>query len=618
MYNHRSIEKKWQKIWEETNAFKTTDHKKQKFYVLDMFPYPSGEGLHVGHPEGYTEKDIIARYKRLNGFDVLHPIGWDAFGLPAEQYAINTGNHPEAFTIRNINNFRRQLKALGFSYDYAKEVNTTDPNFYAQTQWIFTKLYEKGLAEVQNIEVNWCEKLGTVLSNEEIITLEDGSKISERGEFPVVKKPMEQWVLKITAYADRLYNDLDEVNWPLSLINLQRNWIRNPDGSLHLRDWVFSRQRYWGEPFPIAYDPSGKILLIKDLPIKLPYLEKIIPSGTGHSPLVNAQDWLSFLYEDKIYKRETNTMPQWAGSSWYYLAYILKNDDGTYIKLDSLEAKKRFKKWLPVDLYIGGQEHAVLHLLYARFWHKVLYDLGIVPTNEPFFKIVNQGMILGNDGQKMSKSRGNVVNPDNIVREFGADTLRIYEMFMGALEDTKKWDPQSLNGVRNWLERAYKTITNVIINDSLVTSEYNEFIRNITNDIKQLKFNLAISQMMIFINHLAAKKFINRDQIQGFCVVLSLFAPHLAEELLKFHNFKQVKDQVWPTFDESKIIADKIVVVVQINGRLRATLLLEDKLSKDQIFELALQNNNVQKHLINKKVVKTVYVDNKILNIVIR
>lgn len=617
MYNHRLIEKKWQEIWDQTKAFATTENKTKKFYVLDMFPYPSGEGLHVGHPEGYTATDIIARYKRLNNFDVLHPMGWDAFGLPAEQYALKTGNHPEKFTQKNIATFKRQLKSLGFSYDYDKEINTTDPLFYTQTQWIFTKLYEMGLAQIRDIEVNWCQKLGTVLANEEVLTLEDGKRVSERGHFLVTKKPMKQWVLKITKYADRLYDDLNEVDWPQSLINLQRNWIRNPDGSLHLRDWVFSRQRYWGEPFPIAYDQNRNVKVIKDLPVQLPFLEKIVSSGTGESPLINAKEWLNVKIDNKIYQRETHTMPQWAGSSWYYLAYILKNSDGSYEKLDSPSAKKRFAKWLPVDLYVGGQEHAVLHLLYARFWHKVLYDLKIVATKEPFLKMVNQGMILGSDGQKMSKSLGNVINPDTIIRDFGADTLRVYEMFMGPLEDTKKWNTNAINGIRKWLDRVYLLLTNINIDYSFDESIYHQFIKEITNDIEDLKFNVAISKMMVFINNLSKQKTISLQQLTGFCVVLSLFAPHLSEEILSLHHQNPIKDQSWPHFDQAKIIlSSKSTIALQVNGKLRATLELNGFKSEEEITKLALENNNVKKYLGKQTIKKIIYISNKILNIV--
>ena len=630
MYNHKDIEKKWQKVWKDTEAFKTTNNKDKKFYVLDMFPYPSGTGLHVGHPEGYTATDIIARYKRLNGYDVLHPIGWDAFGLPAEQFAIKTGNHPAEFTNKNIDNFRKQLQSLGFSYDYNKEVNTTDPAFYKQTQWIFSQMYKKGLAEIKEIEVNWCEGLGTVLANEEVLTDEAGNKVSERGSFPVVKKPMKQWVLKITKYADKLFEGLDGLDWTNGLKSLQKNWIYNEDKTLHLHDWVFSRQRYWGEPFPFAFSEDGDIMLIETLPVELPSMKEIKPSGTGESPLANNKEWLHFEQDGKKWRRETNTMPQWAGSSWYYLAYILKNDDGTYLDIDSKEAMDRFKKWLPVDLYIGGQEHAVLHLLYARFWHKVLFDLKIVPTSEPFQKVVNQGMILGTDGQKMSKSKGNVVSPEEVVEPYGADTLRVYEMFMGPLEDTKPWSERSVKGIKKWLdrvERIYemaldKNNKDFIIEERNVCSTspfYNKAVKEITRDIEEMKFNTAISKMMVFINDLYKVKHMNTTKpLIGFAVMLSTVAPHLAEELLERLNAKQIKDQAWPTFNEKKINVGTKTMAIQVLGKLRGTLELSEGLSKDQIIEQAKKLENVSKHLEGKDLVKVIFIPGKIINFVVK
>ncbi len=618
MYKHKEIEKKWQRIWKDTRAFETTDNSSKKFYVLDMFPYPSGTGLHVGHPEGYTATDIIARFKRLQGFDVLHPIGWDAFGLPAEQYAIKTKNHPAEFTQKNINNFRRQLQSLGFSYDYEKEVDTTDENFYKQTQWIFSQMYKKGLAEIRNIEVNWCEGLGTVLANEEVLTAEDGSKVSERGDFPVVKKPMKQWVLRITDYADKLFADLDQVDWPNSLLALQKNWIRNKDGSLHLRDWVFSRQRYWGEPFPIAFDEDNNIMLIETLPVVLPEMDEIKPSGTGESPLANNKEWLNFEQDGKKWRRETNTMPQWAGSSWYYLAYILKNADGTYLDIQSKEAKARFEKWLPVDLYIGGQEHAVLHLLYARFWHKVLFDLGIVTTSEPFQKIVNQGMILGPDGQKMSKSKGNVINPDDIVEEFGADTLRGYEMFMGPLTDAKPWSTEGVSGIRRWLDRIWRISDEIKIDKSQVVSEYNLMIKESTKAIEELKFNLVISKMMVFVNALYKKPTIAIEEWRGFLVLLSTIAPHIAEELLEKSKQSQIKIQKWPTFDESLIKEETVEMAVQVLGKLRATVAFDKSESKEAIIERAKAIENVAAHINGKTIIKEIFIPGKIINFVVK
>ncbi|MGL5590521.1 MAG: class I tRNA ligase family protein [Metamycoplasmataceae bacterium] len=631
MYDHLKIEKKWQKIWEKNKTFKTTFNKKKKYYVLDMFPYPSGAGLHVGHPEGYTATDIIARYKRLNGFDVLHPIGWDAFGLPAEQYAIQTGNNPSTFTNKNINRFREQLKSLGFSYDYDKEVNTTDPKYYKWTQWIFAQIYKNGLAEIRDIDVNWCEKLGTVLANEEVLIDENGNSVSERGSFPVIKKSMKQWVLKITNYADKLLEGLDDLDWPDSLKSLQRNWIgketKNGKTTYHLRDWIFARQRYWGEPFPIAFDENNNILLIEEL-VELPEMKDIKVSGTGEGPLANNKDWLFFEKDGKRYRRDSNTMPQWAGSSWYYLAYILKNDDDTYLDLNSQEAYKRFEKWLPVDLYIGGQEHAVLHLLYARFWHKVLYDLKIVPTSEPFLKLINQGMILGSDNQKMSKSKGNVVDPTLIINSHGADSLRIYEMFMGPLTDTKTWNDNSLDGTRKWLDRVWRIIKKYIdgefkINsnneDQTLESNHNILIKEVTKNIQEHKFNIAISNMMVYINYLYKIETIsNKKYLVDFLIMYSTFAPHMAEELLEQLNEKQLSFQTWPEYDNEKILVTDLNIVVQVNGKLRGNIRINEYIDENQLIEKAKKENNVAKFLLNKTIIKTIVVKNKIINFVIK
>ena len=630
MFNHKKIEKKWQKFWLENKTFKTTNNKSKKFYVLDMFPYPSGAGLHVGHPEGYTATDIIARYKRFNGYDVLHPIGWDAFGLPAEQYALQTGNDPAEFTQKNINTFRQQLQSLGFSYDYDKEVDTTDPKYYRWTQWIFSQMYKQGLAEIKEIDVNWCEGLGTVLANEEVLEDESGNKVSERGGFPVIKKPMKQWVLKITNYADKLLEGLDNVDWPNSLIALQKNWIgkeiKNGKTTYHLKDWVFARQRYWGEPFPILFDEENNVFVVDTL-VELPKMKNIKPSGTGESPLANNKEWINVEIDGKKYRRDSNTMPQWAGSSWYYLAYILKNDDGSYLDLNSKEAYKRFEKWLPVDLYIGGQEHAVLHLLYARFWHKVLYDLKIVPTSEPFHKLVNQGMILGTDNQKMSKSRGNVINPNEIVDEYGADTLRVYEMFMGPLIDSKPWNTKTLEGTRKWLERVWRLferffnkelIIDENVDDKETESIYHQTIKGVTNDIEDLKFNIAISKMMVYINHLykvdriSSKKF-----LKDFLILLSPFAPHISEELMELLKEKQMSEQMWPKWDENKIIASSIVLSIQVNGKLRATLEIQEDWDENMIKEKALKIQNVEKFINGQPIKKVIYIKNKNINFVI-
>ncbi|MDZ7293065.1 leucine--tRNA ligase [Mycoplasmopsis pulmonis] len=807
MYNHKEIEKKWQKIWDQSKAFKTGNKSDKKYYVLDMFPYPSGSGLHVGHPEGYTATDIIARFKRLKGFDVLHPMGWDAFGLPAEQYAISTGNNPNEFTQKNIATFKKQIKSLGLSYDFDKEVNTTDPKFYEQTQWIFKELYKKGLAVLADIDVNWCEELGTVLANEEVLIDKDGNKVSERGSFPVVKKKMRQWVLKITNYADKLLEGLEDLDWENSLKLLQKNWIGKSTGTkvkfalelldesievfttrietifgatfltispehplvekivtsenkekvkdfikefeklddrqkadknekngiftgsyainpfnqkkipiwigdfvllsygtgaimsvpahdkrdyefankygleikqvivskenvelpylesghlinssefnglsskeaieklnqyveknnlgqvetfYKLRDWIFSRQRYWGEPFPVAFDDENNVYLIDGL-VELPFMENIKPSKNGQSPLFNNKKWLYFEKDGKKLTRETNTMPQWAGSNWYYLAYILKNADGSYEKLDSEEAKKRFKKWLPVDLYIGGQEHAVLHLLYSRFWHRFLYDIGVVPTKEPFQKVVNQGMILGTDGQKMSKSRGNIINPSEIVDELGADTLRVYEMFMGPLTDDKDWQVESIKGIRKWLERVYrlfemffdgqKTIEKSN-EDHLILSQYNKLIKEIENEVELLKFNTAISKLMVFVNLLyKVEKIPSWEILKNFALILSLFAPHIAEELLEKMNQKQVKDQIWPTYDPTYLESNLTKYVIQINGKVRAIVDFELDKTQEEVLAKAMQIEKIKTLLESKNIIKVIFVANKVLNLIVK
>lgn len=630
MYNHKNIEKKWQEYWFKNKIFKTTENKNKKFYVLDMFPYPSGSGLHVGHPEGYTATDIIARYKRFKGFDVLHPIGWDAFGLPAEQYAIQTGNNPVNFTNKNIDIFRKQLQSLGFSYDYDKEINTTDPKYYRWTQWIFAQMYKNNLAEIKEIEVNWCEQLGTVLANEEVLTDEKGNKVSERGNFPVIKKPMKQWVLKITNYADKLLDGLKEVNWPESLISLQKNWIgkkvNNGKVTYHLKDWVFARQRYWGEPFPIMFDEDNNIYLIENL-VELPIMNDIKPSGDGQSPLANNKDWVNLEINGKKFRRDTNTMPQWAGSSWYYLAYILKNDDGTYIDLDSSKAYEKFKKWLPVDLYIGGQEHAVLHLLYARFWHKVLYDLKIVPTSEPFLKLVNQGMILGKDNQKMSKSKGNIVNPNDIIDQFGADTLRLYEMFMGPLIETKPWNDKNLLATRKWLERIWRLFEKFInseiklnkeVQNKELNSIYNITIKDVTQCIEDLKFNIAISKMMVYINFLYKLSEINDIKyFTNFLIILSPFAPHIAEELMEKMQQKTLENYKWPIWNEKEIIVANVTMSIQVNGKLRATMELELNYDDNEAISMAKKITNVDKYISGKNIIKVIHVKNKIINFVV-
>lgn len=796
MYDHQSVEKKWQKYWLENKTFKTDtyDFSKPKFYALDMFPYPSGNGLHVGHPEGYTATDIISRKKRMEGYNVLHPIGFDSFGLPAEQFAIQTGHHPSVFTEKNIDHFREQIQALGFSYDWDREIATSHPDYYKWTQWIFTKLYEKGLAYVDEIPVNWCPELKAVLANEEVI---DGK--SERGGYPVIRKPMRQWVLKITEYADRLLEDLDLVDWPSSTKEMQRNWIGKSTGAnvvfkvdghdkeftvfttradtlfgatycvmapehpfvdeittpeqmeaiqaykkecasksdlqrtdlnkdktgvftgayainpvngrkipiwisdyvlasygtgaimavpahdtrdyafakkfgldiipvleggnveeeaftedgVHinsewlnglgkqeaidkmiawleehhcgnakttykLRDWLFSRQRYWGEPIPIIHmeDGTTRTVDIEQLPLELPATDNFQPADNGESPLANCADWLNVEIDGVKGVRETNTMPQWAGSCWYYLRYIDPKND------NAIADPELLKHWLPVDLYIGGAEHAVLHLLYARFWHKVLYDLGVVPTKEPFQKLFHQGMILGNNGEKMSKSRGNVVNPDDIIISHGADALRVYEMFMGPLESGLPWSENGLDGTRKWLERVWRYFSSEAIytdtNDGKLDKIYNQTVKKVSKDIDSLNFNTAISQMMVFINEAYKVKEIYRPYAEGFVKMFSTFAPHLGEEIYSevLHHEGTIAYESWPQWDESKLVETSHTVVVQVNGKVRGKFEVETGTDDQTLEQMALELKTVQKQLEGKEVKKVIVVKGKVVNIV--
>ena len=800
-YNHKEIEQKWQNYWAENKTFKAKDNLGQKkFYALDMFPYPSGAGLHVGHPEGYTATDIISRYKRMQGYNVLHPMGWDAFGLPAEQYALDTGNDPREFTKKNVQTFKRQIQELGFSYDWDREVNTTDPEYYKWTQWIFIQLYNKGLAYVDEVAVNWCPALGTVLSNEEVV---DG--VSERGGHPVYRRPMKQWVLKITEYADRLLEDLDELDWPESIKDMQRNWIGRSEGArvsfnventndtidvfttrpdtiygttflvlspehalvnemttddkkemvkqyqeeaskksdlertdlakdksgvftgayainplsgeklpiwiadyvlstygtgavmavpghderdhefakkfdlpiievieggnvqeeaytgegahinsgeldgldnkeaiskaitlleakgagekkvnYKLRDWLFSRQRYWGEPIPVIHWEDGTMTTVpeEELPLLLPETDQIKPSGTGESPLANIDDFVNVVDEKTGMKgrRETNTMPQWAGSCWYYLRYIDPHNE------NMLADPEKLKHWLPVDLYIGGVEHAVLHLLYSRFWHKVLYDLGVVPTKEPFQKLFNQGMILGEGNEKMSKSKGNVVNPDDIVASHGADTLRLYEMFMGPLDAAIAWSENGLVGSRRFLDRVWRlfinedgSLSNKIVenNDNSLDKVYNQTVKKVTEDFDTLNFNTAISQLMVFINDCYKANHIYKPYVEGFVKMLAPIAPHISEELWqRLGNQETITYQPWPTYNESLLVDDEIEIVVQVNGKVRAKINIPKDLSKEDMQELALQNENVKLSIEGKEIKKVIAVPQKLVNIV--
>lgn len=804
-YNHQEIEIKWQKYWDEHNTFKTPlVSDKPKYYALDMFPYPSGAGLHVGHPEGYTATDITSRYKRMKGFNVMHPMGWDAFGLPAEQYAMKTGNHPSIFTYQNIANFKRQIKMLGLSYDWNREIATCDPAYYRFTQWIFCKLYNKGLAELKEIEVNWCEGLGTVLANEEILNV-DGKMVSERGNFPVEKRPMKQWVLKITEYAERLLEDLEELDWPESIKEMQRNWIGKSTGALvdfkvdnteetftvfttrcdtlfgatycilapehelvkkittkeqeqavqeyinfakaksdldrtelnkektgcftgsyavnpingkkipiwiadyvlasygtgaimavpahdtrdyefakkfnleiiqvleggditkeaytedgkhinsgfldgmdkqtaiqtmgayikehgfgklstnyRLRDWIFSRQRYWGEPFPIIHWEDGTVSLVDEekLPLELPQMDNIRLSGTGESPLANATEWLTVTRADGVKgRRETNTMPQWAGSCWYYIGYLIKDGDH-FLDLADKEVQKAINEWLPVDLYVGGAEHAVLHLLYSRFWHKVLYDCGIVTTKEPFHKLFNQGLILGENGVKMSKSLGNVVNPDPVVKDYGADSLRVYEMFMGPLDAMKPWSTKGLEGARRFLERAHRLVTEVAIIDDNNTKElekvYHQTVKKVGEDIEILHFNTAIAQLMIFTNEAYKAPKMPRAYLEGFVKLLYPFAPHMGEELWNYLGHQDtITYEAWPEFEEAKTVEQSVTIVVQINGKIRDKIECAKDTSKEELEKIAFASLKVQANLAGQTPKKVIIVPNKLVSIVL-
>ena len=850
-YDFSAIEKKWQNYWLSNKTFKTPDFsEKKKLYVLDMFPYPSGAGLHVGHPEGYTATDIYCRFKRMTGYNVLHPMGWDAFGLPAEQYAVETGTHPAVTTEKNIATFKRQIQSLGFSYDWDREINTTDPSYYRWTQWIFLQLYKKGLAYIDEVPVNWCPALGTVLANEEVI---DGR--SERGNHPVIRKPMKQWMLKITAYAERLLEDLEGLDWPEGIKEMQRNWIGRSEGAYvifkvdgkdasvkvfttrpdtlfgatymvlspenplvdviaapecmdaiaayrkeaaaksdldrtelnhdktgvftgayginpvngnkipiwiadyvlntygtgaimavpahdtrdfdfakkfdlpiiaiidpdkgeaaeakidpadvfagkvcwtgdgksinsannegldingldvasakaktiawlkerscgegtinyKLRDWLFSRQRYWGEPFPVIHMEDGSIRLAedKDLPVLLPELDNYKPSGSGESPLANAGAWLEYIDPVSGMKgrRETNTMPQWAGSCWYYLRYIDPKNEKEFID------PEKAKYWLPVDLYVGGAEHAVLHLLYARFWHKVLFDLGLVPTKEPFQRLVNQGMILGISYKnergviipnnqvedkpgvgpvdketgdkltafpaKMSKSLRNVVNPDDVVREYGADSMRLYEMFMGPLQAVKPWSTFGVEGVYRFLKRVWRMIGETPICGDALTKEQNKIlhqtIKKVTEDTDTLNFNTAISQMMIFVNEFSKLEKMPRIAAEAFVKLLAPYAPHLCEELWEIlGNAAPVSLVEWPSYDESCLVENEVEILVQINGKPRARMMMPADAAPAAMEALAKENEEVKKNIAGKQIIKVVAVPKRIVNFVVK
>lgn len=795
-FDHKKMESKWQQYWDKHQTFYTDVHdfSKPKFYALDMFPYPSGVGLHAGHPEGYTATDIVCRMKRMQGYNVLHPMGFDSFGLPAEQYAIQTGNHPDGFTKKNIETFTQQLKMLGFSYDWTKEVSTCDPSFYKWTQWIFKQLFNDGLAKCVEMPVNWCEELGTVLANDEIV---DGK--SERGGYPVVRKNMRQWVIDIVQYAERLLEGLDEIDWPESTKEMQRNWIGksigahvdfkvdghdesftvfttrcdtlfgatycvlapehrlidvittdecranvesykkvcagksdlertelnkektgvftgayaiNPvngkkipiwisdyvlatygtgaimavpahdqrdydfakkfgleiiqvlaggdisehaheedgihmnseflDGlnkqdaidkmlawleehhcgnkhvNYRLREWIFARQRYWGEPIPIVHLENGDMVALSDdeLPLILPELEDYSPGKSGASPLEKATDWVNVEINGVKGKRETSTMPGSAGSSWYFLRYIDPHNDEAFADYELL------KHWMPVDLYIGGPEHAVGHLLYSRMWNNYLYDKGLVPTKEPFKKLVHQGYILGANGIKMGKRYPEfVVNPNDVVEKYGADTLRLYEMFMGPLEASKPWSEQGVEGSRRWLERVYRLIVEMDritdTNDHVLDKSYHYTVKKVTKDIESLNLNTAISQMMIFINDAYKADTLYREYAEGFVKMLSCFAPHLGEEIWEhLGHHESITYESWPAYDESFLVEDSVEIAVQVNGKLRGTIKVKKDASEEEIKENALALKTVQAQIEGKEIRKFIVIKGKIVNIV--
>ena len=798
-YNFLHIEKKWQQYWEAHKTFEVTEDasvpKEKRKYILDMFPYPSAQGLHVGHPEGYTATDIYSRYLRMQGYNVLHPMGFDSFGLPAENYAIKTGTHPRISTEKNIDNFRRQIKQLGFSYDWSREVSTHSEEYYKWTQWIFLQLYKKGLAYQSEMPVWYCAELGTVLANEEVLNTPEGPR-SERGNHPVERKPLRQWMLRITEYAERLLEDLEDLEWSDSIKNMQYNWIGRSEGAevffpiddvqecisvfttrpdtlwgatymvlapehplVHslvsseqqdevqkyiktsalksdlertdlakektgvfigayatnpvngekipiwisdyvlinygtgaimavpahdqrdwdfakqfqlpiipvitphkpkniqddvayvgagtlinsgvfnnldtsvakekiiawleeqkignkkvnykLRDWIFSRQRYWGEPIPVLKQGDNITPLDEsELPLLLPEVESYKPSGTGESPLATITEWVEVTTEEGSFLRETNTMPQWAGSCWYYLRYVDPHNTTAFA------SKEKVEYWLPVDLYLGGAEHAVLHLLYARFWHKVLFDLGLVHTKEPFLKLINQGMILGENGNKMAKSDGNVINPDVVIEEFGADSLRVYEMFMGPLRQEKPWSTKGIVGIHRFLTRIWRLSTKPIVDDAMPSElerVLHKSIKKITHDTENFLFNTAISQLMICINELNKHEVLYREVWEKFVLLLAPYAPHLAEELWEQLGYTQTLSyESWPNYDEALTIDDEIELVLQVNGKVRDKLIVARDMEEEVVKKLAHESERVQAFIGDKPIRRIIVVPNKL------
>lgn len=605
IYNHKEIEAKWQEKWAKDGIYNTEDiSSKPKKYVLDMYPYPSGEGLHVGHPKGYIATDVYARMSRMQGFNVLHPMGWDAFGLPAEQFAIKNKVHPKVAVAKNIARYKEQLGMIGLDYDWSREINTTDPEYYKWTQWCFIKMFEKGLVYQSNEPINWCPSCKTGLANED---LEDGK--CERCGSEIEQKPLPQWIIKITDYRDRLVEDLSLLpKWPEYVKTSQKNWLAN------LRDWVFARQRYWGEPIPIIHcEKCGPVTVPEsDLPVRLPEVESYEPTDTGESPLAAIADWVNTTCPKcgGAGKRETNTMPQWAGSSWYYLRYMDPTNS------EALVDSKKERYWNSVDVYVGGMEHATRHLIYARFWHKFLFDIGAVSTKEPFEELHTVGLIQASDGRKMSKRWGNVVNPDEMVERFGADAFRLYEMFMGPFEQAVAWNTDGLVGTKRFLERVWKLKNNIKETDS--NGSVDKTIKKVTEDISSFKFNTCVSNMMILVNDLEKQDSLSKSDFSRLLQILAPFAPHLTEELwYELGETSSIHLSEWPKYDESKIKDDTMKIVIQINGKLRDEIDVEAGMSEEEIKSLVLSREKVVEKIAGLEIKKFIYIAGKLVNIVI-
>lgn len=603
-YNHKEIEDKWRKIWAKEGIYRTSEVlSKPKKYVLDMYPYPSGEGLHVGHPKGYIATDVYARISRMQGLNVLHPMGWDAFGLPAEQFALKNKVHPKDAVAKNVARYKEQLEMIGLDYDWFREINTTDPKYYKWTQWCFVKMFEKGLVYQSDEPINWCPSCKTGLANED---LEEGR--CERCGSEIEQKKLPQWVIRITDYRDRLVEDLELLpKWPEYVKISQKNWLEN------LHDWVFARQRYWGEPIPIIHcEKCGPVVVPEeDLPVILPEVESYEPTGTGESPLANIFDWVNTTCPKcgGPGKRETNTMPQWAGSSWYYLRYIDPNNS------EALVDSEKEKYWNSVDVYVGGMEHATRHLIYARFWHKFLYDIGVVSTKEPFEELHTVGLIQASDGRKMSKRWGNVVNPDEMVERFGADAFRLYEMFMGPFEQAVAWNTDGVVGTKRFLERVWKMRKNLSDSDEETHVNLQKTIKKVGEDIMNFKFNTAVSTMMIFVN---SSSTISALDYKDFIKILAPFAPHITEDIWhELGELGSIHTSIWPKYDESKIKNNKVKVVIQINGKLRDEVEVEVGTSEDEIRNVVITREKITSHVGKSEIKKFVYIKDKLVNIVV-